>query len=323
MIVRKADLKWLPVWAFALAANGFFLFRLLSGDQFLWVRIINYFLPWAGVLAGACLAAAVVSKKAKLSAALGVPFLMVGVIYAPLFLNCKANAAGSGNILTVMSFNIWSNNQRMDACADVILKENPDILLLQEITPDQMSVLWTRLSQQEWVLSHDAATQQAIISRYPIGRSEFFFWKNRSQKAVIETPHGPVTVINVHAYKHGWQERHRLMQTILDEDVVAVDGPLILGGDFNTTDQSETFRMIRRHLTNAHDAAGCGFGFTFPTTSRFFSFRRLGPLPKFPVPPLIRIDHIFHNSHFTSLRARTLKDSGGSDHRPVVAVLGL
>jgi endonuclease/exonuclease/phosphatase family metal-dependent hydrolase len=47
----------------------------------------------------------------------------------------------------------------------------------------------------------------------------------------------------------------------------------------------------------------------------------LGPLPRFPVPALIRIDHIFHSSHFTALNAHMLNDSGGSDHLPVVAEL--
>jgi vancomycin resistance protein VanJ len=323
MIFCKADLKWLPVWAVALVANSYFLFRLLSGDQFLWVRITNYFLPWAGLLLAACLGLSVFFKKGKLSVVLGIPLLVIGIIYAPLFLNCKTSATAGGHVIKVMSYNIWSNNHRMKACANLILKENPDILLLQEIKPDQMSVLAARLGQEGLTLSYDAETQQAIVSRYPIGRSEAFFWKNRSQKAVVETPHGPVTVINVHAYKHGWRERHRLMEALMAEDVITADGPLILGGDFNTNEQSETYRMIRRHLSSAHDAAGCGFGFTFPTTSRFFSFRRLGPLPRFPVPPLIRIDHIFHSAHFSTLSARTLKNPGGSDHRPVVAELSL
>jgi endonuclease/exonuclease/phosphatase family metal-dependent hydrolase len=139
----------------------------------------------------------------------------------------------------------------------------------------------------------------------------------------LEAPLGPVTVVNVHAYKHGWLERHRLMEALLVEDVIPEKGPLILGGDFNTNDRSETYRMIQQHLTNAHDEAGCGFGFTFPTASKFWSLRLLGPLPRFPLPALIRIDHIFYSSHFTTLKSYTVSDSGGSDHLPVVAELVL
>lgn len=321
--LRKPSLRWGPVWTVALFANAYFLVRFLSGDQFLWVRITNYFLPWTGLLVAGCFGVSVFFKKGRLSAALGIPLLLMGVIYAPLLWNCRIDSPAGGRSIKVMSYNIWSNNLRMSACAGLILEENPDILLLQEIRPAQMSLLAPTLEQKGWSIAYDSETQQAIVSRYTIGSSKAFFWKNRTQTAVLETPYGLITIVNVHAYKHGWQERHRQMQAVLDEDVIAVDGPLILGGDFNTNDQSETYRMIRQHLTGAHDAAGCGFGFTFPTTSRFFSFRRLGPLPKFPVPPLIRIDHIFHSAHFSTLSARTLKDSGGSDHRPVVAELCL
>jgi vancomycin resistance protein VanJ len=139
----------------------------------------------------------------------------------------------------------------------------------------------------------------------------------------LEAPLGPVTVVNVHAYKHGWLERHRLMEALMVEDVIPEKGPLILGGDFNTTDRSETYRMIQQHLINAHDEAGCGFGFTFPTVSKFWSLRLLGSLPRFPLPALIRIDHIFYSSHFTTLKSYTVSDSGGSDHLPIVAELVL
>jgi endonuclease/exonuclease/phosphatase family metal-dependent hydrolase len=92
----------------------------------------------------------------------------------------------------------------------------------------------------------------------------------------LEAPLGPVTGVNVHAYKHGWLERHRLMEALLVEDVIPEKGPLILRGDFNTNDRSETYRMIKQHLTNAHDEAGCGFGFTFPTASKFWSLKNIG-----------------------------------------------
>jgi vancomycin resistance protein VanJ len=46
----------------------------------------------------------------------------------------------------------------------------------------------------------------------------------------------------------------------------------------------------------------------------------LGVLPVFPV---VRIDHVFSSRELVALRAETLQDSGGSDHRPVLAVLAL
>ena len=98
------------------------------------------------------------------------------------------------------------------------------------------------------------------------------------------------------------------------DDIVEEAAPLILGGDFNTTDQSQTYRLFDHVLRNAHWQAGWGFGFTYPTTEVKF-------LRKIYFPPLVRIDHIFYSKHFAAKRAVTLSDSGGSDHFPIIAEL--
>jgi len=90
--------------------------------------------------------------------------------------------------------------------------------------------------------------------------------------------------------------------------------PLILDGDFNTTDQSQTYQLFDPILKNAHWQAGWWFSFICPTSSVKF-------LRSFPLPPLVRIDHIFHSKHFITQKVSTLPDSGGSDHFPVIAEL--
>lgn len=69
----------------------------------------------------------------------------------------------------------------------------------------------------------------------------------------LETPLKILRVINIHAFRKGWDDRHWRMQQILEEDVLNVPEPVILGGDFNTTEQSETFQILRKILQNAHD----------------------------------------------------------------------
>jgi endonuclease/exonuclease/phosphatase family metal-dependent hydrolase len=87
-----------------------------------------------------------------------------------------------------------------------------------------------------------------------------------------------------------------------------------VGGDFNTTDQSEGYHLLAQHLKNAHWEAGWGFGFSFPANQP--RFKRIPILT-----PVVRIDHIFYSSHFLAHSATTLSDSGGSDHLPVIAEL--
>ena len=154
---------------------------------------------------------------------------------------------------------------------------------------------------------------QGIISRYPMTSLGVFPNKGQAQKVLIETHDGPITVFNIHPIKQsGWLRRYRQLSALVAEDIATSNGPLILGGDFNTTDQTQTYRMVNKHLRDAHREAGCGFGFTYPSSMSILGGR-------VPIPSVVRIDHIFYNERFVAINARTLKESGGSDHFPVVA----
>jgi vancomycin resistance protein VanJ len=223
-----------------------------------------------------------------------------------------------------MSYNIWRDNQDMIAAGEIIQREAPDLLLLQEVTSDQLEILTAVLNGfdqgKKLDFVHDPINLAAIGSVFQIRRSDSLPDKNRSQKAHLETPFGPLTVINLHGVRTGWSIRHKGIEDLLREDVQPEEAPLVLAGDFNTNEQSQTFKLIERYLANTHNEAGCGFGFTFPANSYSIPF---WPNRLFAFPPLIRIDHIFHSGHFTALKACTLEDSGGSDHLPIIAELAL
>jgi endonuclease/exonuclease/phosphatase family metal-dependent hydrolase len=94
--------------------------------------------------------------------------------------------------------------------------------------------------------------------------------------------------------------------------------PSIAAGDFNLTDQTEHYARITDVMRDAHREAGWGFAPTFPNLSRStydveFPFRLL--------PPMIRIDYIFHEPQFRTVESRVLPNTGASDHYPVYAVL--
>ena len=85
-------------------------------------------------------------------------------------------------------------------------------------------------------------------------------------------------------------------------------------GDFNVNDRQPNYRRIRRSLKDAHREAGRGFGLTFPNANL--------QLGRFKVPPLIRIDYVFHNDAIEATAAHTAANPE-SDHRAVVADLVL
>jgi endonuclease/exonuclease/phosphatase (EEP) superfamily protein YafD len=81
-------------------------------------------------------------------------------------------------------------------------------------------------------------------------------------------------------------------------------GPLIIGGDFNTTDQTYSYDLMAAHFHDTFRETGSGLGFTFPADRE-------------PIPPLARIDYVFHGGDVLSIASHVWPTSGGSDHRPV------
>ncbi|MBK8022775.1 MAG: endonuclease/exonuclease/phosphatase family protein [Chloroflexi bacterium] len=90
------------------------------------------------------------------------------------------------------------------------------------------------------------------------------------------------------------------------------DVPVLMAGDFNTTDQTDDYGRVRAAgFGDSYVAAGFGLGPTFPNA-------RYGV----PLPPIIRIDYVFHRGDcWRATAARVIGDSGGSDHYPLLVDL--
>jgi endonuclease/exonuclease/phosphatase (EEP) superfamily protein YafD len=316
MLSGLSFLSWLSLWLFGLGVLLSYAMRWWPGDGFLSVRFINYFMPWLLVVLVPGFVFAWLAHKKWLGATLSVPILIICLTYLPLLLNCTQSAVADGLSLKVMSYNVCSKNRNLTEAAKLIMEEQPDILLLQEIGTDGFQGFLDNLhglyGDKQMLFDYVPEMEQAVISPYPIKRLEVDWKKGRAQKVRLETPFGQFIVFNIHAFNFGWLRRHRHMTTLLQEDILTTRDPIILGGDFNTSDQTQTYRMVSRYLKNAHRECGCGFGFTFPASA----FRLKG---RFPLPAIIRIDHLFFSHHFSLGRARVLNESGGSDHFPVVA----
>ncbi|MBE7467571.1 MAG: hypothetical protein DPW09_35635 [Anaerolineae bacterium] len=309
---------WLSWGIFGLGVIMWYTLRWWPGDRFLPVRLINYFMPWllVGLLPGLTLAG--LARRKWVALTLAVPTLIIGLTFAPLFLPRPAEVLAANIPLKIMSYNVWYHNQQVAEVARLVRQEQPDLLLLQELTPAMAQALTTQLTdlypdgRLYW--AYEPEVLQGIISRFPLTPVELAYDKGRTQKVIAETPVGPIAVWNVHPNTpHPWARQYQQI-TGLVEDIAATPGPLIVGGDFNTTDQSEAYQLVGQYLNNAHWEAGWGFGFSFPAHRPRF---REVPI----VTPVIRIDHIFYSPHFSAHSARTLEDSGGSDHLPVVAEL--
>ncbi len=311
-------LFWVSWGIFGLGVTTWYALRWWPGDRFLPVRLVNYFMPWllVGLLPGLVLAG--LARRKWVALALALPSLIIGLTFAPLFLPRPAEVLAANTSFKIMSYNVWYHNGEADEAARLIRQERPDILLLQELTPVMLQALTTQLAemytddQLYWV--YEPEVFQGIISRFPLTPVELAHNKGRVQKVIAATPVGPVAVWNVHPHAPlPWSRQYRQISGLV-ADIAVANGPLIVGGDFNTTDQSELYQLVGQYLRNAHWEAGWSFGFSFPADKP--RFKRVPILT-----PVIRIDHIFYSSHFSARSARTLAESGGSDHLPVTAEL--
>jgi endonuclease/exonuclease/phosphatase (EEP) superfamily protein YafD len=101
----------------------------------------------------------------------------------------------------------------------------------------------------------------------------------------------------------------RLLERLQTEEI-----PFIVGGDFNTSDYSLMHAEMSRTMTDSFIEAGYGLGGSWPNSAA-------RGLPSF-LPPLIRIDYIWHSDEFQAVRA-VQGPRLGSDHIPLVADLVL
>jgi len=309
------------LWLFASTILAGLILRHWLGDHLFLTRYTGYVMPWLllGLLPGAVWAWRMHSPA--LSAVQIVAAAIVLVTHLPLFRPHPAISSPPALRLEVVSYNTWSGNSDDGRIASVILGRAPDVVLLQEIRPEVFGRLMDRLrglyDGRPVYCAYEPAIQQAVVSRYRVESSAGMVEKGQAQRVVLRLPSGPIAVFNVHPLRSGgWRQRYQQIALLLEEDVLRESGPVILGGDFNAPDHSQLYALVAGHLKNAHREAGFGFGFTYPSSE----LRLLGLVP---APSLVRIDHVFFSDQFVALRAETMEESGGSDHRPVFAELGL
>jgi endonuclease/exonuclease/phosphatase family metal-dependent hydrolase len=104
--------------------------------------------------------------------------------------------------------------------------------------------------------------------------------------------------------KNGYKRRYGQVN-ILAEHLEKCKYPCIIAGDFNDVPISYTYRKMNAKFTDSFTEAGNGIGATYN-----------GNLP------LLRIDYIFHSSHFKCKRFKVHSISV-TDHFPLVADLHL
>lgn len=121
----------------AFFTNAYFLLRWTTGDALLPVRLIGYLLPWVGLGLLVVWSVALVFCLWKGALILSIPVSLILINYFPNFIVCAASPEINQSVFRVMSYNIHHKNQEVERSARLIINLKPDILMLQEVSPDQ------------------------------------------------------------------------------------------------------------------------------------------------------------------------------------------
>jgi endonuclease/exonuclease/phosphatase family metal-dependent hydrolase len=228
----------------------------------------------------------------------------------------------------LLTFNLNYNNYHAAEIADLIRRQKPDIVALQELNRKTAADLQAQFAEEYpfFLVGEGETNQQGLFSRYPLIMESGLpapFSRHLLQ-AVVQTPAGPMTIMNVHprvAINQLLWEFQRDSLTNIAQRAAAVSGPLLVLGDFNTTDQAENYHLLADQFTDLYQVVGRGFGFTFPAKSEPAGW--LDSSPSAVIGPFLRIDLIFASNHFSPVSVKVLTESANSDHHPVVAVIRL
>lgn len=307
--------------AFGDSGDGMLMFCLTSFMvRTFWFHIGLALIPF--VIAAAAL-------RMRKSSIIGAALLIWTLAPSLWSLRPRPEAPTHGPSLTLMSINLFFGNENLAAVEASIRHEDPDLILLQEYTPDAAARLEPLLRDRyPHILdfSRDGAFGQAIFSRKPfIGTPDPFPHQNPLNgeplppgtvaynqpqiRVVVDVGGREVMVQNTHlpapVSMQFFRDQRVWMQWLI-EQTKAQTRPLIYAGDFNATQHSAELGALREAgLFCALDDAGIGRCTTWPH-QRWLKYV-----------PGIRIDQFMARDLICEWARTGL--ATGSDHLPIVA----
>ena len=299
--------------------------RWLVGDRLWFIDSLGYILPWILAPTLLLLPAAIYRRSRLLISLAALPAILSVITYGCLFLPRWPVEAAEPSF-SVMTYNVRFDNMNEQAVAAAIEDEASDVLVLRELEPPMAEALEERL---ESLYPHRRIEPGCgLFTRFPILQYEAFHLSadayDFAQLLVLEVEGRPVTFLSVHPIAPRIEGFHPfglplgiptgLASSGRDADVRALidileglEGPLVVLGDFNLSDQHELYGPLTSGLVDSHRESGWGMGFTFTPAGG-------------PGQAMWRIDLVLHSHDLIALSTR-VGDYGGSDHRPLIATI--
>lgn len=282
--------------------------------------LVETFLPWFGLFIPVLLAGALWRRSAAAVAALLLPVM----VWLNLFGGLLGDKSHPGSDLTVAEHNVGAGNPDPAGTARDLAASGADVLALVELTEQARGTyekelakaypyhtvqgtvgLWSKLSLSDTQPVDIKMDAGPLADTKPVDVKMAY---TRALRTTVATDQGPLAVYVAHLGSArvnpmaGFSTAHRDRNAqALGEAIAAEQNKrVVLLGDLNGTMDDRAFADITSHLRSAQDAAGDGFGFSWPA--------------KFPV---ARIDQILVRG--VEPESSWVLPATGSDHLPVAA----
>ncbi|WP_020117768.1 endonuclease/exonuclease/phosphatase family protein [Streptomyces canus] len=280
--------------------------------------LVETFLPWFGLFVPVLLAGALWRRSASAVVALLLPV----VVWLNLFGGLLGDRSHTGGDLTLVSHNVGADNPDPTATARDLAASGADVLALEEITPEATGTyekelagaypfhavrgtvgLWSRLPLSDTRRVDIDMDYGPLADTKPVDTTA-----TRALRTTVTTDRGPLVVYVAHLASvrvtprdgFGTAQRDRGVQAIGRAVAAERNERVVVLGDLNGTLDDRAFTALGARMTSAQDAAGDGFGFTWPAGF-----------------PLARIDQILVRG--VRPESSWVLPATGSDHLPVAA----
>ncbi len=322
------------VWLYAALILTWLLLRTWLGDTLWWLALLNAFVPFLFAPLVIFLPLGLLIRRRAFWLGAAIPTTVFLLLYGGQFAPRPNHFIEEDETFSLMTFNVWGWSQSPETAHVISAEGLPDIVVLQELTPEMAEIVLAEVEEAyPYRLLETKAGHRGmgILSRYPLEARDADdlsspWWRMQVAEVQIGArdftlyhchPEGTNVLYFVEAQLAVSEEvmasfaaRERMMEA-LKADIEARGQAVIVAGDFNTTDQSEAYRILTQDLREAHHAVGWGFGHTFP------AYR--GSYRGVPIPArLMRLDMVFHTRDLMALSSRIGTAHGESDHLPVI-----
>lgn len=229
----------------------------------------------------------------------------------------RVNTPQQDRVFSIMTSNVYMHNKNYQGLIDLVTKHKPDMLVTLESNQDWEDAMEPIHNDYPYRLACPLENLYGmhLYSRLPFKEETIRYIVQDgvpSMQVTIEIEGQPVVVYLLHPKPPSPTENESAGPrdeelTLVGQEVVAEDRPVIIAGDLNDVAWSPTTRNFRKQTGARDPRRGRGF---------FNTFHAKYKLIRWP------LDHVFHSDHFDLVKIKRLPGYG-SDHFPLYTSLQL